>query len=457
MSYLLSNPMHIPIQPFERLQVSSESLIDADRWRLAHAYHRNRQNLHFQSLSQPGIVAGLGVISIAAPQHIAKSYRDERWVQIQPGLAINYQGNPIVVPEPVPVRISSEARKVAEIDVYLTLTYVDPDQLEGTTEKEFVTETFRIHERQTSLSSEEIELCRIRLKAGATTIQTAENVFEPKLDEIDLRYRSYLTRQQQRSLTVGVFEPPKRTSHQDIADLQQGINGLLKAQPGLYPELQAAVGSVETDSEAAAGLICMTGRQVQALSETSAQQLRQLVQEGSTVFIEVAISNTPVEALLAAHYQLTQALNELASIEQGSPVRMPITQVECDRLHPAITAELVAVEAELQPLMAERLNPIHSLLQPLNIQLSRWRELSYHHPLKSEPFSFDALPLINSRAIELWHAPGVVVTLGALFERWQVSLPRAREHRRAAQEMGINFLAYASCRQQLMQLQKPLI
>ena len=141
--------MNIPIKPLERLEVSNDSLIDANRWRLAHTYHRTRQNVHFQSLSQPGIVSGLGVVPIEAPKPVSQAYRDGRWLEIQPGLAIDSQGNPIVVPEAMPIRIASSVIEDAPLEIYLTLAYVDPDELEGIAEQEFVTETFRIQERQT--------------------------------------------------------------------------------------------------------------------------------------------------------------------------------------------------------------------------------------------------------------------------------------------------------------------
>jgi fatty acid desaturase len=35
-------------------------LMNADRWRRAHEYHHERQNIHYQSLNQPGIVCGWG-------------------------------------------------------------------------------------------------------------------------------------------------------------------------------------------------------------------------------------------------------------------------------------------------------------------------------------------------------------------------------------------------------------
>ncbi len=38
------------IEPLSRLVVRDGLLLNAERWRQAHQYHRQRQNLHYQSL-----------------------------------------------------------------------------------------------------------------------------------------------------------------------------------------------------------------------------------------------------------------------------------------------------------------------------------------------------------------------------------------------------------------------
>ena len=64
------------IQSFERLQVSDGLLINSERWRLAHEYHQQRQNVQFQSLFLPGIICGLGVAPIEAPADLPAKFRD---------------------------------------------------------------------------------------------------------------------------------------------------------------------------------------------------------------------------------------------------------------------------------------------------------------------------------------------------------------------------------------------
>jgi hypothetical protein len=138
------------IKPFERLQVKDGLLMNTQRWQLAHQYHRQKQNLHYQSLNQPGIVCGLGVFVIDPPSEYKAEYRDQRWVEIQPGIAIDRFGNVIVIPEhPVENRrfhIDSKIKTESAQTVYLVLSYVDPDELDSQSYQEVAKEQFRIDE-----------------------------------------------------------------------------------------------------------------------------------------------------------------------------------------------------------------------------------------------------------------------------------------------------------------------
>ena len=118
-----------PFQAFERLQIADGLLMTAQRWKSAHDYHRQRQNFHHQSLHQPGVVCGLGVSVIPAPMDVAAQYRDGRWLQVQPGIAIDLLGNPIIVPQPEPFRIQSQPPPGQSLVLYLVVSYVDSDQL----------------------------------------------------------------------------------------------------------------------------------------------------------------------------------------------------------------------------------------------------------------------------------------------------------------------------------------
>ena len=141
----MSHPFPPPsIKPFDRLQAADGLLINAERWRTAHDYHRHRQNTHYQCLNQPGIVCGLGVRDIPAPSKVQAKYRDGRWVQIQPGIAIDVAGNLIVVNRHYDYPIDLDVASSQPMMVYLVVSYVDPDEIRRSQQSETILETYRI-------------------------------------------------------------------------------------------------------------------------------------------------------------------------------------------------------------------------------------------------------------------------------------------------------------------------
>ncbi|NER79802.1 MAG: hypothetical protein F6K42_09520, partial [Leptolyngbya sp. SIO1D8] len=176
------------IKAFERLQASDGLLITADHWQRTQDYHRQRQNIYYQSLYQAGIVSGLGVTVTAAPIDVEAKYRNDRWITIQPGIAIDAQGNPIVVTQPFVFQIQSLFTEGPLKTVYIVLNYVDPDELRRPPGQDWVQETFRIVEKIT-LDVLDVELCRIHLSPGAEPLTIAENVFSPEPNSLDFNYR----------------------------------------------------------------------------------------------------------------------------------------------------------------------------------------------------------------------------------------------------------------------------
>ncbi|NER00476.1 MAG: hypothetical protein F6K30_27895, partial [Cyanothece sp. SIO2G6] len=157
-----------PLKVFERLQIDDGLLMTADLWQRAHSYHRQRHGFTFQALYYPGIVYGLEVITIAPPPQVPGQYRDGRWLEIQPGVAINVAGCPIVVPEPISFRVELEPPPGESRWVYLTVRHVDPDTLQSERGGSVIrTEQFRIVEKMV-LDAADIELCRILLQSPET-------------------------------------------------------------------------------------------------------------------------------------------------------------------------------------------------------------------------------------------------------------------------------------------------
>ncbi len=86
------------VNPFQGL------VIDADTWQDAHNYHRDQQRLHILAFHDTGIVAGLEVTANNPP---------DTSVNINSGMAIDPDGNVIIVPQKQRYRLQTSNEKGA--------------------------------------------------------------------------------------------------------------------------------------------------------------------------------------------------------------------------------------------------------------------------------------------------------------------------------------------------------
>ncbi len=392
----MTHPFPPPqIQPFERLQASDGLLINAERWRKAHEYHRQRQNTHYQSLNQPGIVCGLGVRPIPAPHQYEAKYRDGRWVQIQPGIAIDVMGNLIVVTKSYDFPIDLEVVSSEPLMIYLVVSYVDPDELRNRQQRDIVQETYRIDQRNSTLNPSEIEICRILLERGQNSISQPADAFYPGYNNIDLRYRRHAQARPQALVRMA------QVSHSDGEYARNFFNlaYLLQSIEPLYSHLRGADEPNEvslSENIQEYDLLYLTGKQSLSLNNFEFESLKNYLNSGGTLLIDAPLD---ANALIESTHALAQQLE--------SPLR-PLTEVQRS------------------------------------------------HPLRTKPFLFSALPIINQQLIQLFLGGGIILVVGDLASAWGIdsefNLPRLTI--RTAQELGINILNYAWKRRQLIGLQQ---
>jgi hypothetical protein len=384
-----------PIQPFQRLQAADGLLINAERWRTAHDYHRQRQNTHYQCLNQPGIVCGLGVRPIAAPSNVEAKYRDGRWVQIQPGIAIDLSGNLIVVPTSFNFPIDLEVVTSEPIMVYLIVKYVDPEDLRRTQQRDVIQELYRFDQINFTPDTSEIEICRILLQPGQNEITQPIDAFFPGYQNIDLRYRRQAQARPQAIVRMA------QVNHGDSEYARNFFNlsYLLQAVEPLYPYLRGSEEPGQVgfgDNILEYDLLYLTGQAALSLNSLEFESLKNYLNKGGVLFVDAP---TDANALIDS----TQALAE---------------QLE----HP---------------------------LRPLE-------ELRRGHPLRTRPFLFAALPIVNQRPISLLFGGGIILAIGDLASAWgldrEFTLPRIVI--RTAQELGVNIVSYAWKRRQLIGLQQ---
>lgn len=381
------------VTPFKRLQVSNGLLINAERWQCAHNYHRQRQNVHYQSLNQPGIVCGLGVRVISAPQDVAAVYRDNYWVEIQPGIAIDVAGNLIVIHRPIHFRIATELKDTEPLTVYLVAEYRDPDVLNNQNSTEIVEETFRINEKITPPDSLEVELCRILLHVDKKAITQPKDVFFPGYADLDLRYRRQAQARPQGLVRLAQVNSDDPECSQNFFNLMY----LLQAVEVLYPPLQSAntVDQVNWDGDLDAyDLLYLTGQRGLSLNAPQFAAIAAYLKHGGTLLIDA-----PSEATALIH-------------------------------------------------------STHALANKLNTPLKLLKEARRDHPLRTRPFLFAALPMVNQQMVQLLTGGGIILTIGNMGAMWgldeALSLPRTTI--RTTQELGVNILYYAWKRRELTSL-----
>lgn len=451
------------INPLQRLSVSDGLLIDAERWQLAHNYHYQRQNAHFQSLNQPGIVSDMGVLLTNPPEDIPAPYRDGRWLQIQPGLAIDIFGNLIVIPEPIDFRITSQTLTETPQLLYIVVSYVDPDTLavESHHNNNVVTETFRIDEKNSPPTSSEVELLRISLTRDPITLAIADNVSSPASNELDLRYRPQARPRQQESVHLSYIQlnsPEDEQIHSNLAYLSQSI-------ATLYPPWQGQETIGKFSLQDVANLENIIGYDVLFLKTYPEQPLNfqdftplyQYIKWGGCLLVEASIEGTKIDELITLYQQLQEAIARLKKYHLSPTNPSSNLQFDPAEIQASLEDELAAIDLALDREIQTRCAEFQPLAEKLGGSLQPLRQLSPHHPLKTQPFVFSALPIINDKSLGLLLSQGLIIIIGDLSTAWGVNSPQPlpRETIRNAQELGINLIHYAHRRHKLIQLQKP--
>lgn len=394
-SYSFPSPI-----PLERLHVYDSLMMNSKRWNEAHQYHRQRQNLHYQCLNEPGIACGLGVRVIEPPPEATARFRDQRWIEISPGIAIDLKGNPIIV-DPIidrTFRIATLAPTTGSLTVYLVASYVEPQNPEKAPKSEMIREWFRLDEKTSPPTENEIEICRIKLEPGIVELQNPIDVLFPNSSELDFRYRRQA---KARSKAVVKVATTVNAACDNLSYLMQSV-------ASLYPDLkgETEIGLVSLNETISSeelreyDLVYLSALQVRNIYSQELETLRNYLQAGGVVFIELNHNNDDIDYDI-----LREGIEQL--IETTFYSKMQV-----------------------------------------------FSQLSRNHPLRTKPFLFVTLPRINQKHIQLWNVGGIILVEGNLSAAWGLDegLGLERNDTRTAQELGINILHFARQRRQMIEL-----
>lgn len=388
-----SSPLPTPLQ---RLHVYDSLMMNSQRWKVAHSYHRQRQNLHYQSLNEPGIVCGLGVKVIEAPSQAAARFRDKRWLEISPGIAIDLEGNPIIVDPTTDrtFRIATSPPMTGSLTVYLVASYVEPQDSEKAKESELIREWFRLDEKTSPPTENEVELCRIKLEPGTVELQNPVDVLFPNVNELDFGFRRIA---KARPLAVIRVATTVNAAYDKLSDLMQSVASLYPALEGDTEIKQVNLYEKLPECE----LVYLPALQLLNIDAKELEILKNYLQTGGVVFIEISDKDDDIN-----YDVLREGVEQL--IETNFKTKM-----------------------------------------------QSFSELSRNHPLRTKPFLFAKLPQVNRRNIQLWNAGGIILVEGNLSDTWgglNQDLALERNDIRTGQELGINILHFARQRRQITQL-----
>lgn len=433
------------IKAFERLQAADGLLITADHWQRTQTYHRQRQNFYYQSLYQAGIVNGLGVSVVAAPEGIEARYRNERWIQVQPGIAIDVQGNPIVVTEPCVFQVQSQCTDGEPKTIYMVLNYVDPDELRHPPGRDWVRETFRILEK-TTLDTLDVELCRIQLVPPEMALTVAADVFSPGANTLDLNHRRPIRNRPDGVVIMARLIDPATSN----PAMSRGLTHLSKAVDVLYPALAGGGECFDVPLDGLAtgwlldyDLLYVSYDLLPRLPETLTPALSQHVHTGGTILIALDEDINQRGELVTIRRELVAALKD-ADLD---PSVAAATE--------SLQAEIAAIDTELSQFTQQACQSVAAAMERLGLPLSGAGDISSEAPLRTQPFLFSRWPDVGVQPVELFCWGGIILMIGNLAAVWgpDDTGTRSRETIRTAHELGINLLHYGWRRRQLMQLQ----
>ncbi|MBN2075970.1 MAG: DUF4159 domain-containing protein [Dehalococcoidales bacterium] len=177
------------VNPFQGL------VIDSDTWRDAHEYHRGQQRLHMLAFHNVGIVGGLNVVA-NKPADLS--------VSIQPGMAVDNEGNVIIVPETQHYQIQTKEKGTIYLIIQFREVPAEPYQPPEGGQPTRIIEAYRIQEREKVPDEPYLELCRINFDPAEKTISNVSKSSKAGKNEIDLSFRQEVTE----LLTPPAEKPP---------------------------------------------------------------------------------------------------------------------------------------------------------------------------------------------------------------------------------------------------------
>lgn len=264
----------------KRLNPFRGLVIDVPIWSDAHNYHRDQQRLHAMSSHEHGIASGLEVVAWNPPDNS---------VVIYPGVATDHEGNTIVLSQPQRFYLKAEEPGMARVIVRYSeiVPEMAAKPVEGKPQPAYITEAFRIEEQRQRPAEPYIELARIQIGERSKAVVDAQNPYQPRDNEIDMRYRTLSDTKPGGEIRVGLLSYPVGRGAEGWDSHRHGILNLVRSINRGTSCSARVIDAVQLDGEIMdCDLLCMTGWNEFQLSEAERRILHNYFKRGGILFGE---------------------------------------------------------------------------------------------------------------------------------------------------------------------------
>ncbi|MGI4792323.1 MAG: DUF4159 domain-containing protein [Janthinobacterium lividum] len=277
------------IRPFNELP------IDAEIWKQAHNHHHLHRYLHAVGAHRPGVVTGLEVIA---------SQVRERTVIVAPGVAIDTEGQTLVVSQPTSLQIDP-----VRGNVYVTLAFRRESDRNSAVTVGGGQEYYRELEGHYLVTTKElpktayIELARVYSSSADKPIKDAVNASAPAADEVNLLFRPLSFPHCYADTGIGELAYVPNTTSSPWNPNRSGLWNLLRegSGRGFHLGFTGTLGlkalSTGQDAGPEPSLAYMAGRQgFHALGDAEADGLKKFLSDGGLLFGEAGQGNAEFAA-----------------------------------------------------------------------------------------------------------------------------------------------------------------
>ena len=304
-------------QAQRRLIPTRGMVIDVPTWSAAHGYHASKQRIHNLSGHSFGILTGLDV---------TETPTDFQSVTVHPGIAVDKDGNQIVLPEPETLDLSSSSTAT----IYVLLQYREIDEIQRTIVSQdekpssFTVEGYRLLATDSIPDNSYIELARILISGDRKEVRNPIDHRIPNANEIDHRFRNA-----SRSGTIGSLRyalmslPGSEDTHpvhtKGIMSLTRSINSLTNYSTSLEGYLSP--GEERSDID----LVFLSGIGGFDVSELLVSDLSKHLSTGGILFGEACSSDNGETGQTVefkdSFKQLTDSLNrQFEPVSSDNPI-----------------------------------------------------------------------------------------------------------------------------------------